>query len=244
MVILQQYSKMNKEESAMIIATWAFALTLGSENSIETWLKKPIPSEKIKKAAIILRKNHPKEEISKSDKKPPNPSDVNGDKYDDKFGKLQEEISKSVKKPPVIKPPGPLELPPFKISKDFAELNIFIKSLVELSQKNLKPFAKINIFISAISFVVFICIFLWLIIFDKKNTDFKSFETNAVVFIFGFNNIFGLAAKLLMLRLVNFWLCVLCICFQLTSFNICCCYGLFLAIINFCFVLPNKKLFD
>jgi hypothetical protein len=247
MVILQQYSKMTKEESAMIIATWAFALKLGSEKPIETWLKNPIPSKSKKKSAKILPKNSPKEEISKSVNKPLNPSDVNGDKYDDKFGdefgELLEEISNSVIKPPTIKPPGLLKLPPLKTSIDFTELNIFIKPLVELSQKTIKPLAKINIFISAISLVFFICIFSLIFILDLKNTDFQSFETKVVLFIFGFNNIFGLAAGLLMLRLQNFWLCVLCICFQLASINICCFYGLLLAIINFCFVLPNKKLF-
>ena len=243
MLILQQYSNMNKEESAMIIATWAFALKLGSEKPIETWLKNPITSKSKKKSDLILRKNNPKEGISKSSKKPPSPSDVNGDKFGDKFGELLDEISKSVKTPPIIKPPGPLELPPLKTSIDFAELNIFIKSLVQLSQKTIKPLAKINIFISAISLVFFICIFSLVFILDRKNTDFQSFETKVVLFIFGFNNIFGLTAGFLMLRLQNFWLCVLCICFQLASINICCFYGLFLAIINFCFVLPNKKLF-
>ena len=91
MLILQQYSNMNKEESAMIIATWAFALKLGSEKPIETWLKNPIPSKSKKKSDLILRKKNPKEEISKSSKKPPSPSDVNGDKFGDKFGELLNE---------------------------------------------------------------------------------------------------------------------------------------------------------
>lgn len=244
-VILQQYAKINKEESALIIATWAIALKLGSENLIETWLKNPIASKSKKISPMTLRKNHPKEETSKSVKKPPSPSDVNGDKFGDKFGELLDEILKSVKTPVNIKPPGPIELLPFEIAiDDYANSITDIKSFIDLPKKDLQYIAKINIFISVISLGFFICIYSWNIILDMKKPDLILFETNIVLFIFGFNNIFGLAAGLLMLKLRNFWLCVLCICFQLASINICCFYGLFLAIINFCFILPNKKLFD
>jgi len=58
-----------------------------------------------------------------------------------------------------------------------------------------------------------------------------------------FLNLFGMVAGWSILKLQNFWLIVFCVCVQIFSINCCCGLGLFLAVANFIFILPNKNLF-
>jgi len=123
-----------------------------------------------------------------------------------------------------------LEFEPEPIDENIEEEPIYEdKETANPIQRNLRTLGRLNFYGSLVTMLYFLCI-------GFSSSD-KFFLLHA------FLNLFGMVAGWSILKLQNFWLIVFCVCVQIFSINCCCGLGLFLAVANFIFILPNKNLF-